>query len=92
MANDLDNPGVLILDTAAVISTTNIFKIHKLVLVATSDAAAAEIRNGADQIVAQLAAPTGTIDQLCFDTPFFMTGFELQSISGTAAKLYVYAG
>lgn len=91
MANDLDNPGVLVLDTAAVISTTNKFKIRKIVLVAGAAAADAECRNGADEIITSLAAPADSSDEIDFNaSPFICTGFELQSISGAGAVVYVY--
>lgn len=93
MANDLDNRGVLILDTAAVISTTNMFKIRKLVLVTGATAGDAELRDGSDRIIAQLSAPAESADELDFNAMAFIGyGLELQSISGTGAVVYVYCG
>jgi hypothetical protein len=91
MANDLDNPGVLVLDTAAVISTTNLFVIRKLRLVPAAAAALAQVRDGSDRIIAALAAAAnGHADEINFSPPHVMTGFELESISGAGAVLYVY--
>jgi hypothetical protein len=93
MANDLDNPGVLMLDTAAVISTTNLFAIRKIVLIAGATACDAEIRDGADRIIAQLAAPAESSDEIDFNAEkWICTGLELQSIAGTGAVVYVYCG
>ena len=92
MANDLThNP--LRLDTAAVISTTLKFCIKKIVLITGATAGDAELRDGQDRIIAQLAAVAEAPDELDFNAdPLIITGLELQSISGTGAQVYVYCG
>jgi hypothetical protein len=93
MANILTTPGVLVLDTAAVISTTNLFSIRKIVLVAGGAAAACEVRDSADRIIASLAAPATSSDEIDFNAErLTVTGLELQSISGAGALCYVYCG
>ena len=91
MANVLTTPGVLVLDTAAVISTTNLFSIRKIVLVAAGAAIACEVRDGADRIIASLAAPANSSDEIDFNAErLTVTGLELQSITG--GLCYVYCG
>jgi hypothetical protein len=90
MANQLTTPGVLRLDTAAVISATNIFKIRLMVLIPIATPATAQIKNGAGQIIADMATPAnGLADTRVFVNPAVVTGFELASISA-GAVLEVY--
>ena len=91
MANDFTVPGVLRMDTAAVVSTTLKFKISHIRLVPGAAAATAEFRNGADQIIAQLAAAAnGNSDEVWFTPPRIFTGLELKTIAGAGAQAYVY--
>lgn len=91
MANDTNNPGVLVLDTAAVISATNTFKIRKIRLVPAAAASTASFEDGEGRVIAGLAAPAnGHSDDANFDPPYVVTGLELASITGTGAVAYVY--
>lgn len=92
MANDLDNPGVLVLDTAAVISATNKFKIRKLFLDPAGAAASADIADGAGNHLHYLNCPANQGREIDFgEKCFWQVGFELVSITA-GAHLHVYAG
>ena len=91
MANDLTHDP-LILDTPAVISATNIFKIRKAVLTGHTATATAQIKNGAGQVIGDLQATAGAVDELNFPNGYVVKGFELASITGAGAKLEVYCG
>jgi hypothetical protein len=94
MPNVLNTPGVLVLDTAAVISTTLLFKVKKIVLQAGTTTSTAEIRDGADRVIASLATvANGPSDEQSFgDDGLIVTGLELQTIAGTGARVFVYCG
>lgn len=91
MANQLTTPGVLRLDTAAVISATNKFKIRLIVLIPGSTPSTASLKDGAGRVICDLSAPTsGLADTRVFVNPPVVTGLELATIAGTGALVEVY--
>jgi hypothetical protein len=93
MANVLTTPGVLVLDTPAVISATNPYKIRKARLVPAAQNATATLKDGSGRVIAGLAAvASGVPDEMDFSSmsvgPF--KGLELATLTGTGAVLYVY--
>lgn len=90
MANDVTHDP-LILDTAAVISATNTFRIRKIVLTGHTANATAQVKNGAGQVIGDLQATAGAVDELNFSVdPLVSKGFELAAIAGAGAKVEVY--
>lgn len=93
MSNDVNNKGVLILDTPAVISATNTFKIRKLVLISGATACDATLEDGAGDLIAQLSCPAESADEIDWNANSQVSkGLELASIAGTGAVVYVYCG
>jgi hypothetical protein len=91
MANNLNTPGVLDLDTPAVISATNKFKIRLVALVPAAAAATAILEDGAGREICRLSAnANGIADTRVFVNPSVVTGLELATITGAGARVQVY--
>ncbi len=86
MANNIDrNP--LILDTAAVLSDSNQFRIRKARLIGAAASDVATLEDGAGRLVLSLK---GVVDECDFNhKPLIVTGLELASITA-GATLLVY--
>jgi hypothetical protein len=87
MANILTTPGVLVLDTPAVVSATNQYKIRKVRLVPAAQNSTAMLKDGSGRVIAGLAAvANGVPDEMDFSSmsaPF--KGLELATLVGTGA-------
>jgi hypothetical protein len=92
MPNVLNTPGVLRLDTPAVIDAVNQFKIRKIRLVPAGFNATATLKDGAGRLIAALAAvATGPADEMDFHAMSqTFKGLELATLTGTGAIVYVY--
>jgi hypothetical protein len=93
MSNALTTPGVLRLDTPAVIDATNMFKIRKVRLVPAGFAATATLKDGAGRLIASLSAPAnGPADEKDWHAQSWgpVKGLELATLTGTGAVVYVY--
>jgi hypothetical protein len=92
MANILTTPGLLDLDTAAVISATNKYKIRLVALVPAAAAATAVLEDGAGREICRMSAnANGIADARVFVNPAYScTGLELATITGAGARLQVY--
>lgn len=90
MANDLThNP--LVLDTAAVISATNVFRIKKIVFRGALAGDDAIFEDGLGRVIVRLTAPAATSNDEfdCVGSPMIVTGLELASIAASGVA-YVY--
>ena len=90
MANVLTTPGVLTLDTAAVISATNIFKIRQIVYAAPAAAIGVfTLEDGAGRLILTgRAAVSGSLVVDLGGKAF--VGLEVASITGSS-NLTIYA-
>jgi hypothetical protein len=93
----LTNPGVTSLVTAdapaTLIAAPLLVKIRKLVLVAPAAVAAlATVTDGTDRLIAMLAAPAGSSDEIDFQqgNGFTCQGLKVSSMTGAAATLFLY--
>lgn len=98
MANVLTTHGVLVLDTAAIISATAKFKIKKIVLVGGHSGAGAAgdnatLEDGTGALIAKVQVPVAKgVDEVDFGIDgLFVTGLELATIS-SAGLVFVYCG
>ena len=88
------NPGVTFMiqtDAPATITTGKV-KIRKLVLVSATTACTATITDGGDRVIAKLAAPAGSSDEIDFNSDTFAaTGLKVSAMAGdAAASLFLY--
>lgn len=93
MANDLNNPGVLILDTAATISLTNQFVIKKIQFIGAVAGDDAIFQDGAGREIAHLSAPAANApDFIDFgESPHVCTGLILSTLAASGV-CHVYCG
>jgi len=91
------NPGVTVVPEGdapvTVVAAPAKVKIKKLVLVAAGVAGLATVTDGGDRVIAMLAAPIGSSDEIDFNADAFMcTGLKVSVLSGTGARLFLYGG
>ena len=96
MAAPTTNPGVTFMlqpDAPATITTGKV-KIRKIVLVSATLACTATITDGGDRVIAKLAAPAGSSDEIDFNADSFAaTGLKVSAIGGdTSSSLFIYGG
>ena len=91
MGNVLTTSKVLVLDTAAVL-TSELVSVRMIRLVPAAAAATASFEDGTGAVVAALSCAASSLpDTINFnDRPLVVTGLELAAIAGTGAKVYVY--
>jgi hypothetical protein len=95
MAAPTTNKGVTIVLQAdppvTVIAQPAVVRIRKLVLVAAAAAASATITDGNDKLIAMLAAPIGSSDEIDFNADNFMaTGLKVSAMAGAGGTLFLY--
>jgi len=85
MANVTTAPGVLTLDTAAVISATQRFKI-KMILYAAPAAAVGQcqLKDGAGNLIATMRAPVSDSVVITLDQGKYFTGLEVANITASS--------
>ena len=90
------NKGVTVLlqaDAPATLVASAPVKIKKIVLVSTTNAMLATITDGADKVIAMLAAPPGSSDEIDFNADAFMAnGLKVSAITGAGGTLFIYGG
>ena len=90
------NQGVTVIpvaDSPATLVASARVKIKKLVLVAGSGAVAtATITDGADKVIAMLAAPQASSDEIDFNADAFQAVGLKVSLVGALSTLFVYGG
>ena len=93
MANVTTTPGVLTLDTAAVISATNKFKIKKVVYAAPAAAIGAfTLENGAGELIMTgRAAVSGSLVVDFGDDGYESVGLEVATITASS-NLTIFCG
>jgi ABC-type Fe3+-siderophore transport system permease subunit len=94
MANIVNLPNVLVLDTAAdnIIAATVGVRIRKIRIVAAAAAVAATLTDAGGTVgKIGLIAPIGGTDTAAFfAAPFVLNGLQLLALSGAGALVYVY--
>ena len=91
MGNDLNNKGVLVIDsTGTLCSETCVIRALRLVPAAAASSVTFTNTAG-DEIAKMAAAANGTSDSVDFGPDgFSCEGLKVSAISGTGAKAYVY--
>ena len=90
------NKGVTVVDAAGTVLASSTsgpnVKVRKIVLVAAGAAVVASVTDGADKLVAMLAAPAGSSDEIDFNADGFMMNGLKVSVITAGAFLFLYGG
>lgn len=88
------NQGVTVVpqaDAPATLAVSARVKIKKIVLVSAAAATLATVTDGADKVIAMLAAPIGSSDEIDFNADAFVAvGLKVSVLSGAGGTLFIY--
>ena len=96
------NPGVTIVPqadgagaglTIVATGTQKNVKIKKIVLVAAAANSSATVTDGGDRVIAMLAAPISSSDEIDFNADAFQAnGLKVSAMLGASANVFIYGG